>query len=194
MNVEHKEYASKGVAGTGLGLGIAGTALALLQGGNCGNGNILNRLFGGNCGNGCGNGGFDAAAMLAMLNAGNNCGGGDSAAMQAVIAENAQLKAERYSDNKADALKENLLRDWLKPLSDRAAEQMAKESKMQAEIDCLKQTTELKLQLAQKEIELARQEAKCCCDKTNMRIDCLEEKIDGITKTVIPATAVEKAA
>lgn len=26
----HKEYASKGVAGTGLGLGIAGTALGLL--------------------------------------------------------------------------------------------------------------------------------------------------------------------
>lgn len=29
--VEHKEYASKGVAGSGLGLGIAGTALALLS-------------------------------------------------------------------------------------------------------------------------------------------------------------------
>jgi hypothetical protein len=29
----HKEYASKGVAGTGLGLGIAGTALWLLSGG-----------------------------------------------------------------------------------------------------------------------------------------------------------------
>lgn len=27
------EYASKGIAGTGLGLGIAGTALALLNGG-----------------------------------------------------------------------------------------------------------------------------------------------------------------
>lgn len=176
MNVEHKEYASKGVAGTGLGLGIAGTALSLLQGGNCGNGNVLNRLFGGNCGNGCGNGGLDPAAM------------------QAVLAENAQLKAERYSDGKADALKENLLRDWLKPLSDRAAEQMAKEARMQAEIDCLKQTTELKLQLAQKEIDLARQEAKCCCDKTNMRVDCLEEKVDGITKTVVAAAAVEKSA
>ena len=31
-------YASKGVAGTGLGLGIAGTALGLLNGANCGNG------------------------------------------------------------------------------------------------------------------------------------------------------------
>ncbi|EPC1859716.1 hypothetical protein ACRXIF_001662 [Campylobacter jejuni] len=31
-------YASKGVAGTGLGLGIAGTALGLLNNSNCGNG------------------------------------------------------------------------------------------------------------------------------------------------------------
>ena len=43
-----REWASKGVAGAGLGLGIAGTALGLL-GGN------LNGLLGwGNCGNGCG--------------------------------------------------------------------------------------------------------------------------------------------
>jgi hypothetical protein len=46
MEYENK-YASKGVAGTGLGLGIAGTALGLL--GN--NGNLLGGLFNG--GNGC---------------------------------------------------------------------------------------------------------------------------------------------
>jgi hypothetical protein len=52
MNVEHKEYASKGVAGSGLGLGIAGTALGLLGGnglqgllggGGCGNSAVVNR-------------------------------------------------------------------------------------------------------------------------------------------------------
>lgn len=43
--VEKNEYASKGVAGSGLGLGIAGTALALLNNGG------LNGLFGNNrCG------------------------------------------------------------------------------------------------------------------------------------------------
>lgn len=42
---EEKEYASKGVAGTALGLGIAGTALWLLNGGLNGCG-----LFGRNCG------------------------------------------------------------------------------------------------------------------------------------------------
>ena len=44
------EFASKGVAGAGLGLGIAGTALGLLNN-NCGNG-LLGGLFGGNCCNG----------------------------------------------------------------------------------------------------------------------------------------------
>lgn len=33
MEVERTNYASKGMAGTGLGLGIAGTALGLLNGG-----------------------------------------------------------------------------------------------------------------------------------------------------------------
>ena len=40
------EYASKGVAGSGLGLGIAGTALGLLN--NGGNGGVLGGLFGNN--------------------------------------------------------------------------------------------------------------------------------------------------
>lgn len=53
-----KEYASKGVAGTALGLGIAGTALWLLNGGlgNCGNG-----LFGLNNHCGCNNIGTNVA-------------------------------------------------------------------------------------------------------------------------------------
>lgn len=43
------EFASKGVAGSGLGLGIAGTALGVLNGG-------LGNLLGGVLGNGCNNG------------------------------------------------------------------------------------------------------------------------------------------
>ena len=44
------EYASKGVAGSGLGLGIAGTALGLL---NANGGGLLGGLLGGNCGAVC---------------------------------------------------------------------------------------------------------------------------------------------
>lgn len=51
--MEVNNYASKGVAGAGLGLGIAGTALGVLNGMN-GCGNLLGGLFNGNCGNGCG--------------------------------------------------------------------------------------------------------------------------------------------
>lgn len=39
------EYASKGVAGSGLGLGIAGTALGVLNSSNGGSGGILGGLF-----------------------------------------------------------------------------------------------------------------------------------------------------
>lgn len=48
--MEVNNYASKGVAGAGLGLGIAGTALGVLNGVN-GCGNVLGGLFGGggNC-------------------------------------------------------------------------------------------------------------------------------------------------
>lgn len=75
------EYASKGAAGTALGLGIAGTVGLVNQLGNCG---------------GCGNG------LLGGLFGGNNCcnrGVGGLAEVQYVSAlqvENDQLKAENY--------------------------------------------------------------------------------------------------
>ena len=68
------DYASKGVAGSGLGLGIAGTALALL------NGNGLGGLFGNN------------SAMLA--------GNAAVASLAEKDAEIGQLKAEKYTNDK----------------------------------------------------------------------------------------------
>lgn len=59
--MEYKEYASKGVANTGLGFGIAGTALSLLGGG----GALLNLLGG----NRAGNAATDMAAAMMMANA-----------------------------------------------------------------------------------------------------------------------------
>lgn len=48
--MEVNNYASKGVAGAGLGLGIAGTSLGVLNAmGGCG-GNLLGGLFSGGCG------------------------------------------------------------------------------------------------------------------------------------------------
>jgi hypothetical protein len=93
MNVEHKEYASKGVAGTGLGFGIAGTALSLLQGG--GLGGLLGGGWGG-CG-GCGCGGNAALA-----------GGMGLAALADKDAKIAQLSAELDTDRKLIAVWDNL--------------------------------------------------------------------------------------
>lgn len=75
-----KSVGSAGVAGTGLGLGIAGTALALLNNGNCGNGGILGNLFGGNC---------------------NPCGMAthDSRVISALESELARVTSERYADS-----------------------------------------------------------------------------------------------
>lgn len=65
------DYASKGVAGSGLGLGIAGTALALLN-----NGNGLGGLFGGS----------NTVAY--------------SASLAQKDAEIGQLRAEKYTNDK----------------------------------------------------------------------------------------------
>ena len=62
---DSKDYASKGVAGSGLGLGIAGTALGLLNASNNGGNGILGGLFGGNCNNSWNNGGSFGARVQA---------------------------------------------------------------------------------------------------------------------------------
>lgn len=79
-------YASKGVAGTGLGFGIAGTALALLQGGGLGG------LFGGW---GC-NGGTAVAGGMGL------------AALAEKDAKIAELRAELETDRKLVQVWDNL--------------------------------------------------------------------------------------
>lgn len=115
---------------------------------------------------------------------GGGCGGGANAAL---LAENAQLKAERYSDNAAKEQADRLLTNYLKPYGDEIADARVREARLQAEFNGYKEVVDLR-------IKLAEQEAKCCCEKANARIDCLETRLNAITKTVVPAAAVEKAA
>ena len=162
MNVEHKEYASKGVAGTGLGLGIAGTALGLLNGGA--GGNPIGGLFGGGCAGG--------------------------AALAAKDAEIAKLKAEKYSDNAAKVEADRLLTHYLKPYGDEIAASRVREAAMQAEIDCLKQTTELKFRLAEKDVALVRQELACCCTTNASAVAQVQAILNSLTKVVVPNSSV----
>ena len=83
------EFASKGVAGAGLGLGIAGTALGLLNGGGCGNG-LLGNIIGGNC---CNN---SNAAHLMAGQALNFFENKEAATLREQVAA---LSAQKYADN-----------------------------------------------------------------------------------------------
>ena len=73
-----KNVASQATGGTALGFGIAGTALALLNGGNGFGGGLLGGLFGGN-----------AAGLLATH---------DSRAISALESALAKEQSERYAD------------------------------------------------------------------------------------------------
>ena len=160
------EYASKGVAGTGLGLGIAGTALGLLNG----NGNVLGGLLG---------------------------GGSQVSALQS---ENAMLKAENYSDKNAkevyaQSLSDNRrLRDeafaFIKPLADESANNRVELAKLQAELKCCCEKQELREQIILgkvNELGLTTQAKFACLDQT---IAGIAGTLGGITKTVIPMSAM----
>lgn len=82
------EYASKGVAGAGLGTGIAGLSLGVLN--SLGNGGLLNGLLGGRA--------ATDAALIAAMNTGRNvCCADDTAVTRGEMKlsqENATLKSE----------------------------------------------------------------------------------------------------
>lgn len=159
------EYASKGVAGSGLGLGIAGTALGLLNANNNGNG-LLGGLFGGNAVN-------PVTGVLMEKDA-----------------KIAKLEAEQYSDHAALEQSNRLLKNYLKPYGDAIAANQTALATQAAEIACLQKTQALELKLMGKEIELAKQEAKCCCEKNQLAIASIGKVLDGITKVVVPNTSV----
>lgn len=111
------EFASKGVAGTALGLGIAGTVGLVNQ---LGNGGLLGGLFGGGCGN----------------------------QTQALMSENAQLKAEKYTDskiaevymagrNEKDAAVDRLLDKYIEPISKEIADMRVREAVTSSRLECL---------------------------------------------------------
>jgi hypothetical protein len=147
------EFASKGVAGSGLGLGIAGTALGVLNSSN--NGGLLGGLFGGNCQN-----------QVGMLQA-----------------ENAMLKAEKYSDqsvaavytalrNETQALQDRLLDKYISPISQEIADMRVREARLEGKIG---------------EVALLSQNGLTALTG---QVNCLAQTVAGITKTVVPITAV----
>ena len=146
------EFASRGVAGSALGLGIAGLSVGLLN--NGGNG-LLGGLFNNNCQN-----------QVSMLQS-----------------EISQLRAEKYSDqsiaavytalrNETQALSDRLLDKYIAPISQEIADMRVREANTNAkiaEVGCLANTGITALQ---------------------GQINCLQQTVAGITKTVVPITSV----
>jgi pantothenate kinase type III len=145
------EFASKGVAGSGLGLGIAGTALGLLNN----NGNLLGGILGGGCQN-----------QVSMLQS-----------------ENAMLKAEKYSDqniaavytalrNETQALQDRIFDKYIAPISQEIADMRVREARTDGRIG---------------EVSLLAQNGLTALQG---QVNCLAQTVAGITKTVVPITAV----
>lgn len=165
------EFASKGVAGAGLGTGIAGLALGVLNSSNNGNG-LLGGLF----------------------------GGGNQNVVSALQAENSMLKAENYSDKNAkevyaQSLADNRrLRDeafaFIKPLANESANNRVELAKLQAELKCCCEKQELREQIVLgkiNELALTTQAKFGCIDQT---IAGMMGTIGKITDTIVPMSAI----
>lgn len=179
------EYASKGVAGSGLGLGIAGTALGVLASANNGNGGgILGGLFGNN---GCGD------------------------KVSALMAENSRLKAENYSDKNAketyaQTLTDNRrLRDdvfaYITPIANEVASNRERVAVLEATQKCDTEKTILREQLLEAKldnvklglnakIDTVAQTCGCGISQLNTAVANLQSLTGAITKTVIPKDVI----
>lgn len=154
------EYASKGVAGSGLGLGIAGTALGVLNGANNGNG-ILGGLF----------------------------GTGNQNTISALQAENGMLKSENYSDKNAKEVYAQTLTDnrrlrdelyaYVKPLADEAANN-------RVEVAVLKESMAKNEEIAKLREELVKKDIDCL----KGAVYAQGQALAGITKTIVPKDAI----
>lgn len=184
-----KEYASKGVAGAGLGLGIAGTALGVLNNNGCGNG-ILGNLFGNNCGCAGRTAGVMAGAELQYVSQ--------------LQAENAMLKSENYSDKTskevyAQTLADNKsLRDevfvYLKTLSDEAANNRVEVEKIKVAAEKDKEIMQLKIDKCCCEmngkIEKVASDAACGINQLSTAVAGINQVLSAITKLHVPASVI----
>lgn len=146
------DYASKGVANAGLTTGIIGTVLGAAANSNNCNGGILSGLFGGNHCNGAG---------LA-----------ESQYVASILAENAMLKAENYSDK------------------------VAKEVYQQTRVDNaalkseLRELMDLREQIVLGKVNEVATLTTCQLNQVNNSIAALANTVGGVTKTVVSTTAI----
>lgn len=167
------EYASKGVAGTALGLGIAGTVGLVNQLSNGCGGNLLGGLFGNNCQQGIVSG---LQAENAMLKAENYSDQGTLEAYKQSVADNKELRTEMYA--------------FIKPLADEAAQNRVNIATLQAELKCCCEKQELREQLLKNDIDKVALMANNGLTALQGAVTCLQNTVAGITQTIVPASAI----
>lgn len=167
------EYASKGVAGTALGLGIAGTVGLVNQLSNGCGGNLLGGLFGNNCQQGIVSG---LQAENAMLKAENYSDQGTLEAYKQSVADNKELRTEMYA--------------FIKPLADEAAQNRVNIATLQAELKCCCEKQELREQILTGKINEVALTTAGRFNALDQTIACLAGKVNGITETVVNGTKV----
>lgn len=158
------EFASKGVASSGLGIGIAGTALGLLNNGGNGGG-VLGGLFGNN-----------NQATISALQAENYSDKNAKEVYMQSLTDNRRLRDETFA--------------YLKPLSDEAANNRVELAKLQAELKCCCEKQELREQIVLgkvNELALTTQAKFGCIDGT---IASMMGTLGKITDTIVPMSAI----
>lgn len=175
------EFASKGVAGTGLGLGIAGTALGLLNANGCGNG-----LLGGILGNRCCGTGYGAVPEVQYVSH--------------LQAENAQLKAENYSDRSDKEVYQQTLQDnrrlrdqlyaFITPLANESASNRERVAVLQAKVQCQNEKALLREQILRKDVDLVAQQCSCGIGSLNAAVAGIQGTLCKITDTIVPSSAI----
>lgn len=184
------EFASKGVAGTGLGLGIAGTALGLLNN-NCNNG-LFGGLFGGCNGARIGTGAelqyvSELQAKVQALEAEKVANTNLVSAFNQTVANDKELRTELYA--------------FIKPLAEEAANNRVNIARLEEQQKCASEKAELREQILQgqireqglalnSKIDQVASAAKCCCEANSTAIAGLQALVGKITQTVIPTSAI----
>jgi hypothetical protein len=170
------EFASKGLAnGVGIPALVLGS-LGFLGSANNGNGGILGGLF----------------------------GGGNCNQVSALMAENANLRAEKYSDNKdaevyvASRAENKALRDelmgFIRPLSNEAAQNRERIAVLEANVAKNAEIADLREKLIRSElggrIDSVAQTCGCGIAQLNNAVASLQNTVNGITQTIIPQSAI----
>jgi hypothetical protein len=158
-----KEYASKGVAGTGLGLGIAGTALALLN-----NNGGLGGLLGG------------VGGQLSQLQAEN--------AMLKSENYSDKVAKEVYAQSRADD--KDIIDRWIQPMASKIAANEVSMARQEEQINCLKETQRLREEIICQKIDAVACASNTGLVALQGTVNCLAQTVAGITKTIVPATTI----